>query len=537
MAEGSTVNLDGTAMDADLEDTLTYSWSHNSTLAITLTDGGALIPSFTAPNVPEDTAVEFTLSVSDGTASVSDTVDVTITDSANSPPAVNAGDDQTVAEGSTVNLDGTAMDTDLEDTLTYSWSHNSTLAITLTDGGAILDPSFTAPNVPEDTTVEFTLSVSDGTASVSDTVDVTITDSANSPPAVNAGDDQTVAEGSTVNLDGTAMDTDLEDTLTYSWSHNSTLAITLTDGGAILDPSFTAPNVPEDTTVEFTLSVSDGTASVSDTVDVTITDSANSSLAVDAGQPQMADEGNTVTLSGTATDPDESDILTHTWTQVSPPSPAIVFANSSALSTTFTAPQVDTDTVFTLRLRVSDGSDTAADTIQVTVRNRPVQTGSASGTWTVDDVVRILDSKGDHSLMAIATCDEGTRVTGATAGTYLEGMWSAFGGGVYPSASMAYGASDFRGWAPGEWLFFTVRHNTSLDRINDDEEGRIGKIGPTLNEYIDAAPGDVFEYPHGRLVGNHTKSQIGDWAAYGLSITWEGHGSCRTSLDHWRLPV
>ena len=531
------MNLDGTAMDADLEDTLTYSWSHNSTLTITLTDGGAILdPSFTAPNVPEDTTVEFTLSVSDGTASVSDTVDVTITDSANSPPAVNAGDDQTVAEGSTVNLDGTAMDADLEDTLTYSWSHNSTLTITLTDGGA-LTPSFTAPNVPEDTTVEFTLSVSDGTASVSDTVDVTITDSANSPPAVNAGDDQTVAEGSTVNLDGTAMDADLEDTLTYSWSHNSTLTITLTDGGAILDPSFAAPNVPEDTTVEFTLTVQDGTATVSDTMLVTITDSENAVPTVNAGPDQEVAEGNTVTLSGTATDPDEGDILTHIWTQVSPPSPAIAFANSSALSTTFTAPQVDTDTAFTLRLRASDGSDTAADTVQVTVRDRPVRTGSASGTWTVGDIVRILDSKGDHSLMAIATCDEGTRVTGATAGTYLEGMWSAFGGGVYPSASMAYGASDFRKWAPGEWLFFTVRHNTALDRINDYEEGRIGKIGPTLNEYIDAAPGDVFEYPHGRLAGNHTKSQIGDWAAYGLSITWEGHGSCRTSLDHWRLPV
>ena len=312
VAEGSTVNLDGTAMDADLEDTLTYSWSHNSTLAITLTDGAnALTPSFTAPNVPEDTAVEFTLSVSDGTAPVSDTVDVTITDSANSPPAVNAGDDQTVAEGSTVNLDGTAMDADLEDTLTYSWSHNSTLAITLTDGGA-LTPSFAAPNVPEDTTVEFTLSVSDGTASVSDTVDVTITDSANSPPAVNAGDDQTVAEGSTVNLDGTAMDADLEDTLTYSWSHNSTLAITLTDGGA-LTPSFAAPNVPEDTAVEFTLSVSDGTASVSDTVDVTITDSANSPPAVNAGDDQTVAEGSTVNLDGTAMDADLEDTLTYSW--------------------------------------------------------------------------------------------------------------------------------------------------------------------------------------------------------------------------------
>ena len=71
-----------------------------------------------------DEVVEFTLTVRDGTATVSDKVIVTITDSANSPPSVNAGDDQDAAEGSTVNLDGTAADADTEDTLTYSWTHN-----------------------------------------------------------------------------------------------------------------------------------------------------------------------------------------------------------------------------------------------------------------------------------------------------------------------------------------------------------------------------------------------------------------------------
>ena len=85
-----------------------------------------------------------------------------------------------------------------------------------------LDTSFAAPNVSEDTPVEFTLEVSDGTDTVTDKVTVTITDSANTAPTVDAGGDQTVTEGSTVNLDGTATDPDSEDTLTYSWSHNST---------------------------------------------------------------------------------------------------------------------------------------------------------------------------------------------------------------------------------------------------------------------------------------------------------------------------
>ncbi len=53
---------------------------------------------------------------------------------------------------------------------------------------------------------------------VSDTLQVTIADSPNSPPTVNAGQDQT--EGATVTLSGTVSDDDPEDTLAYSWTHD-----------------------------------------------------------------------------------------------------------------------------------------------------------------------------------------------------------------------------------------------------------------------------------------------------------------------------
>ena len=80
---------------------LDYTWSHNSTeLTITFVNNKAVDTTFDAPNVPADTAVEFTLTVFDGTATVSDNVLITILDSENSPPIVNAGDDQQPAEGS-----------------------------------------------------------------------------------------------------------------------------------------------------------------------------------------------------------------------------------------------------------------------------------------------------------------------------------------------------------------------------------------------------------------------------------------------------
>ena len=271
VAEGSTVALNGTAADEDAGDTLTYLWSHDSDLGIAVDDANSLDTSFTAPDVAADTPVTFTLTVSDGTATATDQVTITVTDvpPANTAPTADAGDDQTIPEGSTVTLDGTASDADAEDTLTYLWSHNSSLSITLDDTTAI-DTYFTAPNVSEDTPVEFTLSVTDGNATASDNVLVTITDAANSPPTVSAGGDQTVAEGSTVTLDGTASDADAEDTLTYLWTHDSSLPITLSNAAG-LSTTFTAPQVDAPTTVTFTLTVSDGTASSSDSLAVTIT--------------------------------------------------------------------------------------------------------------------------------------------------------------------------------------------------------------------------------------------------------------------------
>ena len=132
------------------EDTLTYAWTHNSTLSISFADSSAVDTTFAAPNVSEETYIEFTLTVNDGTASVSDKTIVTVTDSANSPPVVNAGNDQQAAEGSTVSLDATVTDADTGDTLTYAWTHNSTLSISFADSSAV-DTTFAAPNVSEET--------------------------------------------------------------------------------------------------------------------------------------------------------------------------------------------------------------------------------------------------------------------------------------------------------------------------------------------------------------------------------------------------
>ena len=186
------------------------------------------------------------------------------------------------------------------------------------------------------------------------------------PPSINAGPDQTVQEGSTVTLNGTASDQD-GDQLTYSWSHDSALDISLANADS-LSPAFTAPQVSANTTVTFTLTVSDGTNDgVTDQVEITVTN--NDPPTVNAGADQAVDEGDTVTLTGTATD-DDDDPLTYRWTHDS--SLAITMTNDTSLSTTFTAPAATVDTTVTFTLTADDGTDTHSDTVTVTILDVPV---------------------------------------------------------------------------------------------------------------------------------------------------------------------
>ena len=272
VSEGVQVTLNGTASDPE-GDHLTYLWSHDSALPITISDATSPLTTFTAPTVDSDATVTFVLSVSDGTnTDVTDQVTITIQDvPTNNPPTVDAGQDRTVNEGDAVILSGTASDPEA-DHLTYLWSHDSALPITISDATSPLT-TFTAPTVDSDATVTFVLSVSDGTnTDVTDQVTITIQDvPTNNPPTVDAGQDRTVNEGDTLTLNGTAFDAD-GDALTYLWSHDSDLEIAL-DSPLSTSVSFTVPQVTSNATVTFTMTVTDKhNATGSDAVVIAILD-------------------------------------------------------------------------------------------------------------------------------------------------------------------------------------------------------------------------------------------------------------------------
>ena len=91
VSEGASVRLQGSGSDSDGR-IVSFQWSQTAGTAVSLSDASASAPSFTAPAVDADTALEFQLLVSDddGAASAPDRVTITVR---NIPPPPDADGD------------------------------------------------------------------------------------------------------------------------------------------------------------------------------------------------------------------------------------------------------------------------------------------------------------------------------------------------------------------------------------------------------------------------------------------------------------
>ena len=359
VASGAAVTLNGTgSSDPDSGDSISYLWSQTSGTTVTLSNATAAAPTFTAPTGPA--ILIFELNVTDGSLSSTDTVNVTVAAPANRMPVADAGEDQDVASGAAVTLDGTgSSDPDSGDSISYLWSQTSGTTVTLSNATAA-EPTFTAPDGPA--ILIFELNVTDGSLSSTDTVNVTVAAPANRMPVADAGEDQDVASGAAVTLDGTgSSDPDSGDSISYLWNQTSGTTVTLSNATAAA-PTFTAPTGPA--ILIFELNVTDGSLSSTDTVNVTVAAPANRMPVADAGEDQDVASGAAVTLDGTgSSDPDSGDSISYLWNQTS--GTTVTLSNATAAAPTFTAPTGPAILIF--ELNVTDGSLSSTDTVNVTV--------------------------------------------------------------------------------------------------------------------------------------------------------------------------
>lgn len=145
--------------------------------------------------------------------------DVTFTGSNNNQaPIANAGPDQSGRPGDTVRLDGSGStdDTTPSASLLYEWR----MVITPAGSAATLsDPFSPAPtfviDVPGTYVAELVVVDGDGVPSTADDV---LVGTDNLAPTANAGPDQVVDVGSTVNLDGSGSVDPENDVISYEWT-------------------------------------------------------------------------------------------------------------------------------------------------------------------------------------------------------------------------------------------------------------------------------------------------------------------------------
>jgi large repetitive protein len=343
---------------------LSYLWTQTGEPRVLFSSDSEVSPTFTAPQVVGDTLLTFQLRVSDGAASATTTTSVLVRD-VNTTPVADAGPAQAVAERTQVTLDGRASsDADPNTVLAYTWTQVGTPAVTLI-GATSAQPAFTAPEVgAAGARLTFQLVVSDGrTSSAPSTATVDVTN-VNLPPTATVGPDFSAPERASVFITVEGADPDAGTTLTYHWAEVGPQTVVLT-GADTPTATFTAPEVTAPTDLAFDVTVSDGQASATSRITVTVTN-VNRAPVASAGAPQTVTEGTAVHLDAAASaDPDAGAVLTYTWTQTAGPPVTLTGANTVAPS--FTAPAGDA--TLTFQVLVYDGELISTASVTVTVRS------------------------------------------------------------------------------------------------------------------------------------------------------------------------
>ncbi|MFO7537130.1 MAG: PKD domain-containing protein, partial [Chloroflexota bacterium] len=456
----------------------------------------------------------------------------------------------------------------ISDTLTASYM----LVITNTGNvGTIFDVVVTAPDLTADLQVEqlyiparmvagvlVTVAASEagsytihgavtavsGAVTADDTA-ILIVQLANQPPVVDAGPDQTTDEGTAISFAGTVTHPDNLD-FTVAWDFG--------DGngaGNILTPTHT---YLDDGIYLVTLTATDSNGlSSSDTLTVTVY---NVAPIVDAGPDQTVDEGETVSFSGSFTDPGVLDTHEIVWD----------FGDGQSAADSLAVSHVyETAGVYTVTLTVTDNAgDAGSDTLLVTVlaqaNNPPVAvddeaTAVQETPLVIDVLANDFDPDGDELTIVAVTQPANGMVVINNGETITYTPAAGFYG---TTDSFTYTISDGRGGVDTATVVVTVvpagvctelypiaLHIDTLlavnigDVINDiyngSDSGQFGWLSwtgdPSVGALVNSLtpPGDSYTYINPYDPGDNEVS-TGDWVfgAPGVSNS----GNVRQALNN-----
>jgi hypothetical protein len=367
-----TVDSSG-SYDPDGDD-LTTSWTFVSTPTDSSVTDGSLVASGSEASFTPDVAGFYVLQVEVCDAEplcATDAVTVQVGNGGNQAPTADAGPDQTPSFGDSVVLDGRGSSDPENDPLTWSWTVLTTPANSGLTDADITDADQPLASVSPDAegAYSFQLEVCDAGACDIDSVVIDVGGSGNTAPIADAGNDASATVGDTVAVDGSNSSDPEGDPLTHRWVFGSKPAASALVYTDIVDRKTAKASFVPDVagTYVLRLTVDDGALNDADTVVVTVTGVANGAPTANAGADIEVSLGNTATLDGSgSTDPD-GDPLLYRWVFNNLPSgSALTYTDISDRKTATPSFTPDVEGVFTLRLKVDDGTDTDTDTMTVT---------------------------------------------------------------------------------------------------------------------------------------------------------------------------
>ncbi|MDC0513217.1 cadherin repeat domain-containing protein [Gammaproteobacteria bacterium] len=319
------------ASDEDVGSVLTYSLLDSGGAKdeklLSINESGVVTfisaPNYESPSdFNSDNTVEFTLVVSDGSLTAQADYSFEIID-VNESPSIATTEISDIAEGVSSIATISASDPDAGASLTYSLVDSNgakdegLLSIDSSTGvvAFISAPNFEMPaDVGADNKIEFSVLVSDGSLEVSQDYSFSITN-VNEAPTISTSS-FSIAEGSTAIGTIAASDPDASSTLSYtiSGTDSSKFSVNASSGAVafLSPPNFESPTDNGlDNTYNFTVTVSDGSLSSSQSIAVAV-GNVNEAPSFSIASAQSYVENSGATISVAANDPDASSSLTYT---------------------------------------------------------------------------------------------------------------------------------------------------------------------------------------------------------------------------------
>ena len=370
------------ASDEDVGSVLTYSLLDSGGAKdeklLSINESGVVTfisaPNYESPSdFNSDNTVEFTVVVSDGSLTAQADYSFEIID-VNESPSIATTEISDIAEGVSSIATISASDPDAGASLAYSLVDSNgakdegLLSIDSSTGvvAFISAPNFETPtDVGADNKIEFSVLVSDGSLEVSQDYSFSITN-VNEAPTISTSS-FSIAEGSTAIGTIAASDPDASSTLSYtiSGTDSSKFSINASSGAVafLSPPNFESPTDNGlDNTYNFTVTVSDGSLSSSQSIAIAV-GNVNEAPSFSIASAQSYVENSGATISVAANDPDASSSLTYTLSGTD----ASKFTISSSGVISFSsAPDYEapsdsgSNNIFNVSVAVSDGVNSSS---------------------------------------------------------------------------------------------------------------------------------------------------------------------------------